>query len=182
MLSRDGKPLATVAFERQDWYLERGLATLVDYPDKRYSRVIQLTFQHKGTDIRETDIVCTENRCVVCGRRETMSLHHVVPYRVKRLYPARLKENTRHQCVLVCTEHHIAAEVEAAKVPDPHQAFNRFAQRVTATFSWFIGRCLRKPFFWAWQLKHGSISTINRRYIDAFMRLKPQYLPKGWLQ
>ena len=182
LISRDGKPLTTAAYDKLDWYLARGLGVEVnDYPDKRFTRVVQLTFQHGGNAVRPTDLELVENKCVVCGSTTDLSLHHCVPYRIKRFYPMEDRQWTRHQCVLVCADHHAAAEVEAAKVPDAHRSFSRFMQQATRLLHRALA-WLRYPYFALWSLRYGGVKGVNAMYREAFLRLNPKHLPKGWLE
>lgn len=177
MLSLDGQPLATLSRKRLMWYVRRNLGVLVpDYPDKRFHPVIQLTFQHAGDgSVNPVDLEFVENRCVVCGEERGLTSHHVLPRRVKCHYPERLKARLRRQtCVLVCDAHHAAAEVEAAKVPDALKAY-------TVLPAWVKRLVSRKVHLAVWALRHGGIKRLNRLYVEAFLRLKPAYLPRGWL-
>lgn len=182
MLSHDGKPLSTVGSKRLEWYLSRGLAEEVDYPDKRYSRVIKLNFKNGNHGLaRESDIEIVQNRCVICGATEDLSRHHVVPYRVKCTYPKRYKDHTRFQCVLVCGPHHALAEKACATLDDPYLSFTRKANHVVHWVGKGLG-VLRRLYVILWRYKHGGIKGVNKRFIDAFMTLEPKYLPKGWLE
>jgi hypothetical protein len=183
MLSHDGLPLSTVAGKRLDWYIKRNLADEVtDYPDKRHPRVIRLRFKHDSDrNARASDTVIVENRCVVCGATSDLTKHHVIPYRIKRLYAARDKEFTRHQCVLLCGPHHAAAEKAAALVGDPCQSSQIWATNVIRWVSLLAGRLQRLRIrYWMW--RRGGVTGINQRFTDVFMRLEPKYLPEGWLQ
>lgn len=176
MVSRDGTPLATLSTKRANWYLSRNLARLIDWPDKRFHPVIQLTFQHAGDgSVNAVDLEFVENRCVVCGSTTGLTTHHCIPRRVKSHYPARLKDRLRRQtCVLVCDAHHAAAEVESAKVPDgslAYKALPRWVKRLVSP----------KTHLAVWSLRHGGFKRLNRLYVEAFLRLKPRFLPRGWL-
>lgn len=164
LLARDGSPLATLSSRRALWYVKRGLGVRVtDYHDQRFNPVVRLTFKHRGTEPpRAEDLEYVENRCVVCGSPDSLTTHHVTPMRVKRFFPTRHKDHSRRLCVLVCDAHHAAAEVESHRIPNPP----RWA------CSWLFP-------IWTWF--NGGIRGINARYIAAFLRLKPCFVPAGWL-
>ncbi len=181
MLSREGKPMTTIGDDRVAWYVERGLGELVTYPG--YEKAVRLTFAHKGKGGDENDLISMPNCCVVCGSPERNSLHHVVPYSVKRHYPRHLKEHSRRTCVLLCEEHHLAIEAINQKVaPNPFapiEAHLTWLNRITGLYT----RWLKKWAVRYWRWRKGGVKTINREYIDLFNReMKPQYLPKDWLQ
>lgn len=181
MLSREGKPMTTIGDDRVDWYVSRGLGELVTYPG--YERAVRLTFAHKGHGGDAGDLIRMENRCVVCGADQELSLHHVVPYSVKRHYCARDKEHSRRQCVLLCEEHHLAIEaVNQRVVPNPYAS-------IEGHLTWlnrFVGLYTRWLKKWAvrhWRWRAGGVKAINARYIDLFTReMKPRFLPDNWLQ
>lgn len=184
MLSHEGKLLSTSSSKRLDWYLIRELADeIFDYPDKRYPRVIKLRFPTEGDNKSPlvSDVQAIENRCVVCGVTTDLTRHHAVPYRVKRTYRAADKEFTRSQCVLLCGPHHEAAELAAATLNDPFRGQPPWSDKVVRAVSYvlyLIHRVYRR--YWVW--RHGGVKGVNRRFIEAFMTLKPRYLPEGWLQ
>lgn len=182
ILSKEGKPLSTVSSERLDWYLKRNLAKEVNYHDKRFSRVIQLNFQHKGKKVKEHDLEVMQNHCVVCGAKEGLSTHHVVPHSVKKHYPDHKKDHTRHLCVLLCEKHHLEIEkINQKLIDNPAASFQRWSNNVTSTVKHYIDK-LRPLYVKLWLWRNGGISSVNKLYIDKFMEMKPKYLPKTWLK
>lgn len=184
ILSKEGKPLSTVNEKRLNWYLKRNLANEVfDYPDKNYPRVIQLTFKTKKDSAMPDDpaILPVENRCVVCGSTQDLSLHHVVPHHIKKFYPDDKKDFTRHLCVLLCEQHHIEIEkVNQVSFDNPSRQFAAFKNAVMNPIQIFLDK-FRKLYMVWWIRKNGGIKNINRIFIQKFLEQKPKYLPKGWL-
>lgn len=181
MLTPSGEPMTTIGDDKVSWYLDRGLADLVDYPG--YSRAIKLRFQPKGVCGEANDLVRMANQCVVCGKTETLSLHHVSPYSVKRHYPLKDKANTRHLCVLLCEEHHKAIEVVNQRLTE--SPYDRLEPHFR-----FVNRCVGLYFRWLkrvrvryWLWRKGGPKAINSRYIALFLtEMKPKHLPPDWLQ
>ncbi len=181
MLNREGKPMTTIGDDRVEWYIKKGIGELTTYPG--YSKAVRLLFEHKGDGGDAGDLISMPNCCVVCGSERELSLHHCVPYSVKRHYPMRDKEHTRRQCVLLCEEHHLAIETINQKiVPTPFAPLDghfRWIARIVGLYSRFLKK-------WAiryWQWRAGGVKAINRRYIDIFTReMKPKHLPPDWLQ
>lgn len=183
ILSQNGEFLSTVGDERITWYLKRNLANEVStYPP--YKRIIKLNFKHGGSaSAEEMDILPMKNCCVVCGKEDTLSLHHVVPYSVKRHYPLKYKEYTRRQCVLLCEKHHIEIEkVNKQLSENPYVSVEkhiRFIHKIIGYYARFVNRIA----LWFWIFSKGGIKKINASYIDLFNKeMKPQFLHKDWLK
>lgn len=176
-----GRLMTTISLDKVEWYLSRGLGDLVEVPG--YSKAIKLRFEPKGNDNDATDLITMGNHCAVCGKTETLSLHHVTPYSVKRHFPLKDKEHSRRLCLLLCEEHHLAIE-----------AINqRFTENPTAMLEphlrWlnrWVGRYVQFLKKWTvryWRWRKGGVKAINQSYIDLFTReMKPKHLPPDWLQ
>lgn len=106
ILSRNGMPLSTVSTKKANWYLTRNLASEVTPPEP-YPRAIQLNFAHKAeANPSPCDLLVSEDKCVMCGVTELLSLHHVVPHVIRRYFPPEHKDHAREWCVLLCTKCH----------------------------------------------------------------------------
>lgn len=182
MVSKDGKPLNTVDKRRCDWYLKRNLARAIEWHDKKYPKVIQLNFEHKGGNKRESDTVYVESHCVVCGSKEKLSLHHVVPHAIKKHYRAKDKDYTRHLCVLLCEKHHLEIEAENRKINGPRNDWAhkhiKFINNIIDKYAGLLYRISSRLWFY----RLGGPENINKIFIDKFLEMKPRYLPKGWLK
>ena len=110
VLSKEGKPLCTINGKRVRWYLKRNLAVEVD-PPETYSRAIKLTFDAKvERDPEAYELAIIENKCVICGAQEKLTLHHVIPHVIRKLFPVSVKSRARQWCVLLCLECHAKVE------------------------------------------------------------------------
>lgn len=181
MVDLQGLPLTTISHDKVEWYVSRKLASVIDWPDKRFTTVIQLNFANKQGGMKECDLIPVDNICVVCGATEQLQLHHVVPHRIKRFYAENDKNWTRDQCVLLCHEHHQKADLLTKAVKDPHHLFTDWMSRLTKAINRILS-LLRYPFIKYWLWRQGGVAALNRRYIDAFLKLEPKHLPKGWLK
>ena len=99
MYSRDGVFLAICSSRRKNWYLKKGLATAINDHD------FKLTFEQKG-DGHVNDIPYMlekkENRCVICGTSEGLTLHHIVPSCYRKLFPEEYKCSNHFDVVCAC--------------------------------------------------------------------------------
>lgn len=110
VLSKEGKRLCTLNGKRVDWYLKRNLAVEVD-PPEGYPRCIQLNFKAKMERDPETyEVAIIKNQCVICGVQENLTLHHVVPHVIRKLFPLSEKGRSRQWCVLLCVDCHEKVE------------------------------------------------------------------------
>jgi len=113
MLSIDGNFLAFTSLKRRKWYMDRGLADIID--EKTY----QLNFVTKGDDERsEFYKVALENICVVCGTDEELTKHHVVPSQYRKLLPIEYKGRNSFDVVSICDTCHNEYEREAEKLKE----------------------------------------------------------------
>ena len=111
VLSKEGKHLCTIDGKRVEWYLSRGLATEIK-PIDGYPRAIQLTFDAKvERDPQAYELAIIENRCVICGSEKELTLHHVIPHVIRKLFPVEVKSRSRQWCVLLCMDCHHRVEM-----------------------------------------------------------------------
>jgi hypothetical protein len=88
-------------------YLKKGLATLLS----EEPFVFKLNFEPKGEG--NPDQQPRENKCVVCGSENDLTRHHVVPYALRKMLPAELKDHLSEDIVPLCEEHHREYEVSS---------------------------------------------------------------------
>lgn len=107
ILSQEGKPLCTLNRKRIEWYLKRGLAEEV-HPPEGYPRAIKLNFKAKLVieNPRPYELAVIRTECVLCGAKEKLTLHHVVPQCIRKLFPLEEKARSRQWCVLLCVSCH----------------------------------------------------------------------------
>ena len=110
MLSAEGKPLSTINGKRVNWYLRRNLAVEVT-PPEGYPRCIQLNFEaNVKRNPQSYEIAIIKNQCVICGAETNLTLHHVVPHVIRKLFPVSEKGRSRQWCVLLCIDCHEKVE------------------------------------------------------------------------
>jgi len=114
MLAPNGDMMCRCGKDRINWYLKKGLAQLEcsDPP------TIRLNFEPEAHGKKDDPYYLQElkNQCVVCSSTQELSKHHVIPYCFRKFFPAKVKENSSHDILLLCREHHNKYEKEADKL------------------------------------------------------------------
>lgn len=104
--------------DRMNWYLEKGLAVL----ESSDPPVLQINFTPKGPGHSGDPYFLQEfkNRCVVCGKDEDLSHHHIVPYCYRRHFPKDSYEAGRwfYDVLLLCVRCHDRYERQANGLKD----------------------------------------------------------------
>lgn len=111
IIGKDGRHLCTLNRKRIEWYLKRGLAEEVA-PPAGYPRAIKLNFKAK-LDIRNPkpyELTVLKSICVICGTPDKLTIHHVVPQCIRKLFPLHEKARARQWCVLLCLKCHTNVE------------------------------------------------------------------------
>lgn len=114
--SLDGQTMFYTGFNRILWYLIRDLLDVVsDNPP-----IFKLKFEPRGKGHHKNEHVQDEfylkkkfNRCVVCGKENEITLHHVVPRVFRRHLPKSFKTFKSHDVVILCVDCHAKYEVAA---------------------------------------------------------------------
>lgn len=92
--------------DRMNWYLDNQLATVVSADPP----VIRLTFSPKGLGHAGDPYFLQEfkNLCVVCGTKDRLSHHHIVPYCYRRYFPKDSYDHGRwfYDVLLLCVQCH----------------------------------------------------------------------------
>jgi hypothetical protein len=110
-MGQDGKHLSTISYKKAKWYLTKNLAVEVP-PPAPYPKALQITFQHKQkSDAEKWDLVMSNNQCVICGTKDALTLHHIVPRVIRRHFPIEIKEHSREWCTLLCEPCHTHVEL-----------------------------------------------------------------------
>jgi hypothetical protein len=111
----DGTLICRAGEERTNWYLERGLAEIVEGFDPF---TIRLTFEPAGRGNVGDEFYLSDklNCCVVCGNEEGFNQHHVVPRCYRRHFPQNYKDRASHDVLILCLDCHVAYEKEADKL------------------------------------------------------------------
>jgi hypothetical protein len=112
ILHPDGSLMCHTDKKKVNWYLKKNLAVRVD------ETTIMLNFEPKGRgNAKDSEYYAEsrENRCVVCGETNDLTLHHVVPYQYRKHFPEHLKSHTSFDILPLCIKHHEEYEDEAGK-------------------------------------------------------------------
>lgn len=117
MQAPDGTEMCRCLRKRAQWYISRGLAELVSEDPF----VFRLKFFPKGLGNASDPygLAPKENRCVVCGREEALTKHHIVPHMYRRFFPETIKGRNSHDVVVICVDHH--EEYESAAMEFKNQ-------------------------------------------------------------
>ncbi|KAJ4453919.1 putative 3'-5' exonuclease [Paratrimastix pyriformis] len=86
--------------DKLQWYLSRDLADLVS----ENPRAIKLRFAPKGTGHfgDQFYMAVHENQCAVCGKKETLTKHHVIAREYRTHMPEWVKSRSSHDILLLC--------------------------------------------------------------------------------
>lgn len=107
----DGQSLCRASMDKIQWYLDRNLGTLVsDNPT-----TLRLAFEPKarnGAD-HPYNTAFKQNICVVCGKENEITRHHVVPRCFRKHFPSPLKEHAVHDVLILCVNCHNEYEDQA---------------------------------------------------------------------
>lgn len=108
----DGNLLFLCINKKATWYLDRNLATIIN----KEPLEIQLNFQPKGFGHQGDNYALSEkmNKCVVCGRENDLTRHHIVPYTYRKHFPEQIKSHNSHDVVPICSKCHAEYEEEHA--------------------------------------------------------------------
>jgi hypothetical protein len=108
----NGDLMCHCALKKMNWYLKKGLA------EKISENSIRLLFE-PGGDGHSGDkyyLEQRENQCVVCGTKENLTKHHVVPHQYRKNMPEEHKSHTHFDVLCVCVTCHEDYEKEATKL------------------------------------------------------------------
>ncbi|KAK3930760.1 Exonuclease 3'-5' domain-containing protein 2 [Frankliniella fusca] len=112
MLAPDGSTLCTCDFKKAEWYVSKGLATVVETEPMK----IQLNFQPKvnrslNGPSAEYYTIAKENRCVVCGREDSYVRKKIVPHEYRKHFPECMKNHQCHDILLLCAHCHVRSNI-----------------------------------------------------------------------
>jgi len=113
VLSPQGQLMFRCCRKKAIWYLNRNLGTkLAEEP-----LTVQLTFVPKGVGHIDDPyfLQIMENRCVVCGSKEDLTRHHIVPYCYRKFFPTNLKNHRSYDVMALCIPCHHSYEEHAVE-------------------------------------------------------------------
>jgi len=130
VLAPDGILLSYGSEKRAMWYVNKGIAEIVDI------RTIKLKFEPNGRNTDEYTLMRKKNKCVVCGTTviKDLTKHHIIPSMYKKLFPIEYKSRSSHDVVVICKKHHSEYEFNyadklkqdlAIKYDAPLQSYNK---------------------------------------------------------
>lgn len=111
MEAPDGEALCTMDKVKAQWYLNKGLATVICEDPLR----MRLTFEPSGRAVGgpgQYDLVAKENRCVVCGTTENFSRKFIIPKEYRRFFPIVMKSHSSHDILLLCLDCHRTSHLQ----------------------------------------------------------------------
>lgn len=103
-------PLATIGNKQLEFYTKNDLV-VKSKPHDKFKDVYTLKFEPKIKDEDSVRLVeYKESRCVISGKTENLSMHHIVPYFIRQHFPEEYKSRKSDWCVLL--ERSVHDEVE----------------------------------------------------------------------
>lgn len=102
--NKDGVIMFYCARKRADWYVKRNLAVVLNEDPFE----VQLTFATNGPgNINDPYYLQPGiNRCVVCGKTDDLTRHHIVPISFRRHMSDDVKNHSYHDILPICADHH----------------------------------------------------------------------------
>lgn len=110
MYAPDGALLANCSSKRMKWYIKRNLA--VRTGENQFKLLFEPNGNGNATDVPYM-LEERENRCVICGTLEDLTLHHVVPSSFRKHLPEEYKSRNHFDVVCVCAKCHDQYERKA---------------------------------------------------------------------
>jgi exonuclease 3'-5' domain-containing protein 2 len=104
VFDKEDRHVFNCSFRKAQWYIERSLCDILSEEPLR----LRLNFQLNGTGHHGDDFYLQEREslCVVCGAKENLTLHHVVPISFRCYFPEALKSNSHHDVLPICLPDH----------------------------------------------------------------------------
>lgn len=108
-----GKLLFLCDKKKIKWYIKKDLVVHVE--GQKY----KLKFEPKGQgNTNPFFLERLPNNCVVCGAKERLSKHHIVPYQYRKVLPDDYKNSNHFDVLCVCLDCHETYEEKANKLKD----------------------------------------------------------------
>lgn len=111
MVSPKGTPMMRISKKKANWYLKRNLASLQN--DKLILKFKPKGLGHNGNNFLLEKKEC---KCVICGSEKELTMHHVVPFMFRKLFPQEFVANNSYDVLPVCIQCHSEYECEADKL------------------------------------------------------------------
>ena len=102
----NGQPEFRCGLKRANFYVRKGYAKTIDESTIRLNSPVTLERFHQLYEILNPFFMAVKNdKCVVCGVDAPLTRHHVVPRRVLKLLPNKIKRRMSN-ILFVCVECH----------------------------------------------------------------------------
>jgi len=201
LLSPDGVLMCRTGKRRVEWYLNKGLAEIVD----ENPLTIKLNFQPNGLGKSKDKFYLVEkkNICVVCGSDEQLTRHHCVPACFRRNFPINMKKNSSHDIVALCARCHSKyeqfADLEKKKIPSVRYNMATEEDVLKGKAVSYANALIPTPEVIGEVSKERWYSSVNTQsytdYVNGLENIpdfitwwrkhfvktmKPKYLPKYW--
>lgn len=181
-VERGGHVVNGVSSRVANWYLDRGLAVEISPPQgyENFNNAIQfLDDKYEFYETQEDkEVIFLKNECVVCGGSENLTVHHVIPYCIKKYFLLDIKSHDHRWCVLLCEEHHRQAEVILDDVY--RKELSNLWQELNKR-EIYLAKEGRKKILEDWAhyfiYKNSGHEGIKRLFKDAFLQMEPKFLP-----
>lgn len=100
----DGQPLCRTSEIKIQWYVKRNLGNIIS----TNPITLRLLFEPKGRIAADHLYTIAEknNVCVVCGIKEELTRHHVIPKCFRKFFPLHMKEHAIHDVLILCINCH----------------------------------------------------------------------------
>ena len=111
LVAPDGEVLSRIGKDKADWYIKKGLVDKIsDSPV-----TLKLKFEPNGRGHKD-DLFYLEEKediCVVSGRTDNLTKHHIIPQCFRKFFPDHYKNHSYHDVLLLNREIHDDYEKKA---------------------------------------------------------------------
>uniref|UniRef100_A0A1E1XBQ1 Putative 3-5 exonuclease n=1 Tax=Amblyomma aureolatum TaxID=187763 RepID=A0A1E1XBQ1_9ACAR len=102
----DGERLSSCNYKKVQWYVDRGLGTVVSRDDEPLA--VQLNFEPSNRPVLDSQYYTQnkDNICVVCSSAQSLVRKNVVPHEYRKYFPDIMKNHISHDILLLCLRCH----------------------------------------------------------------------------
>ncbi|XP_077496666.1 exonuclease 3'-5' domain-containing 2 [Amblyomma americanum] len=102
----DGERLSSCNYKKVQWYVDRGLGTIVSRDDEPLA--VQLNFEPSNRPVLDSQYYTQnkDNICVVCSSAQSLVRKNVVPHEYRKYFPDIMKNHISHDILLLCLRCH----------------------------------------------------------------------------
>jgi hypothetical protein len=147
----------------------------IETTDERYTKTLRLKFKHKKQSRNSVGLQPIENKCVVSGKTENLTVHHVIPSCIRMNFPKKLKEHNHTWCVPLADNEHDRADQFALEI------HGKFLKDLNNEISDWVTK-KRKREIRKFIKAHGGPEKMAQLYKKKFLKMEPKFLPEGFLK